>query len=51
MGAGLRQLQAFLKEADRSCSWGGLELVQLEGDAEPVWVCKECLLNPGGGGA
>lgn len=35
VGAGLRQLSAFLKQADRSCTWGGLALVHLSQTVPP----------------
>lgn len=45
VGAALRQLAAFLKEADPVQSWGGLELVQMDGDTDVIWVCKDCIFE------
>ncbi|KAG2485356.1 hypothetical protein HYH03_015937 [Edaphochlamys debaryana] len=50
VGVALRQLRAFLAEADRSAQWGGLSMVELEGGRPPLWVCAECIAGGGGGG-
>lgn len=62
VGASLRQLHAFLNEADPSHTWGGLAMVDME-DGEgaaatpgsgttssnraPMWVCPECVATGG----